>query len=114
MIGGTPISVEIADTDFLRERGLSGRESLGPEEGMLFVFPTEGLYQFWMKDMRFSIDIVWLDAEYRIADVHQRVNPETYPEIFTPKVKAQYVLELPAGFFENHQLKAGNILEIIK
>lgn len=114
MIGGVPISIEIVGTNTLRERGLSGRESLGADEGMLFVFPVEGLYQFWMKDMRFPIDIIWLDSEYRIVDVHQKVKPETYPETFTPKVKIRYVLELPAGFFENHQLKMGNMLEIIK
>lgn len=114
MLGGVPISIEIVDTDALRERGLSGRPSLGLSSGMLFVFSNDDEHRFWMKDMLFPIDILWLDAEYRIVDVHQDVKPETYPETFTPKVKARYVLELPAGFFENNGLKMGNTLEILK
>lgn len=113
-LGGVPISIEIVDTDMLREQGLSGRSFLGSNRGMLFVFPYEAEYRFWMKDMLFPIDILWLDTKYRIVDVHQNVKPETYPETFSPKVKVRYVLELPAGFFENNGLKMGNTLEILK
>lgn len=113
-LGGETLKLEIADTEVLREQGLSGHKPLGANEGMLFIFPNDDQHQFWMKDMLFPIDIVWFDSEYRIIDVRERADPNSYPEIFTPKSNARYVIELPAGFFEKYHLKVGNILEILK
>ena len=113
-LGGETLKLEIADTEILRGQGLSGHKPLGTNEGMLFIFPNDDRHQFWMKDMLFPIDIAWIDNEYRIVDVRERVDPSSYPEIFTPESNARYVLELPAGFFENHSLKIGNTLEILK
>lgn len=113
-LGGETLKLEIADTEGLRVQGLSGRKALGVNEGMLFDFSEDGYHQFWMKDMKFPIDIIWFDAGNRIVDVKERATPESYPEVFTPHTLARYVLEVPAGFFENHHLKMGNILEIIK
>ena len=113
-LGGETLKLEIADTEILREQGLSGHKPLGMNEGMLFAFPEEGFHSFWMKDMTFPIDILWLDSDYHIMDVRERAQPSSYPEIFTPRMPSQYVLELPEGFFENHSLKIGNTLEIIK
>ncbi len=112
-LGGVTLSLEIADTAFLRTRGLSGHQPLASNEGMLFVFPEDDLYEIWMKDMLFSIDIIWLDSEYRIVDVKERASPESYPEVFTPSVPARYVLELSLGFFKLHGLKKGDRLEFV-
>lgn len=113
-LGGETIVLEVADTNASHTRGLSGRERLAPGAGMLFVFSKDDRYGFWMKDMRFPIDIVWLDSEYRIVDVKESVLPSSYPEVFTPKSPSRYVLELPAGFFREHDLKVGDMLEILK
>lgn len=113
-LGGEALVLEIADTDALHTRGLSGHKPLAENEGMLFVFPKDGLYGFWMKDMLFPLDILWLDSEYRIIDVREGATPESYPQIFTPSTPARYVLELSSGFFSKHKLKNGNILEIMK
>lgn len=110
-IGGEELFLEIADTEAVRTKGLSWHKPLAPNEGMLFVFPKDGFYGFWMKDMLFSIDMLWLDRDYRIVDVKERASPESYPEGFTPRVPARYVLELSAGFFELHGLKKGDKLE---
>ena len=111
-LGGEGIAVAVADTSSSQSRGLSGREKLEPNEGMLFVFPKPALSGFWMKDMRFPIDIIYFDADRRIVDVWEDATPESYPKVFTPRVHAQFVLEVPAGFFADHHLKVGNIIEI--
>lgn len=95
--GGHRLNLEVVDTERERTRGLSGRESLGKNAGMLFVFPVSNTYGFWMKDMNFSIDIVWLDENFEIVYIKEEVSPETYPESFRPDTPARYVLEVNAG-----------------
>lgn len=107
-IGGQSVSVSIADTDATRQRGLGGRAGLGDREGMLFLFPRDGYYAFWMKDMRFSIDIVWLDASGGVVFIKKSVSPDTYPQAFRPNSPARYVLELPAGFTSQYNIKIGD------
>ena len=105
---GQIVKVAVADTPESRERGLSGRSELASDEGMLFVFPKDGQYAFWMKDMRFAIDIVWISYSEEIVDVEEKVSPETYPTVFTPRRPARYVLELPSGFVEEHDVTIGD------
>ncbi len=102
----------IADTPALREKGLSGRAGLAPDEGILFVFPADGQYGFWMKDMRFPIDILWLSGRGEILDMRKSVSPSTYPAVFTPAASARYVLELPAGFSEAYTVKIGDEVKL--
>jgi uncharacterized membrane protein (UPF0127 family) len=91
------ILVELATTPKAWEQGLSGRDSLAPETGMLFIFDQDGPQGIWMKDMKFAIDILWLDEHKRVIHKEERVAPETYPKVFTSASPARYVLELPAG-----------------
>jgi len=90
-------TVLIADSSDERILGLSNRDSL-PDgvDGMLFIFDEPNLHSIWMKDMNFSIDILWLDADFNIIDQALNTSPDTYPESFTPSIPALYVLELPA------------------
>src|SRR3989338_7198368 len=60
IIEGETFKIEIADTIQSHGRGLSGRAGLGADEGMYFVFPFRARYGFWMKGMKFPIDIVWI------------------------------------------------------
>lgn len=103
-IAGKTIMVEIADTETKRTQGLSGRESLRENEGMLFVFPEPDYHGFWMKDMQFPIDIVWLDENLRVISVTERIAPETFPEVFYPPKPIQFVLEVPAGVVSQKNL----------
>lgn len=114
VLGGEPLFLEVADTDVLRTQGLSLHRPLALNEGMLFIFPNDGRHGFWMKDMLFPIDILWLDSDYRIVDVKEHATPASYPEIFLPGAPARYVLEVSAEFFENHRLKQGDVLEILR
>ena len=114
LLSKNEIEVTIADTLELRERGLSYRERLASNEGMLFVFQEPKPYGFWMKDMNFPIDIIWFDANRRIVWVKERADPLSYPEIFTPSADALFVLEVPAGFFSEHHLHIGDLFEILQ
>lgn len=107
-VGGENFQVFIAETSEDRQQGLSFVESLGDREGMLFVFDTTDMYRFWMKDMNFSLDIIWLDDAGVIVDIASQVTLESYPELFAPVMPARYVLEVNAGTVEQLFLKKGD------
>ncbi len=105
---GTAIRVMLATTAAEREQGLSGKAGLAPDEGMLFVFDTDGEYAFWMKDMLFSIDMVWLSSEGKVVYIAKDVTPATYPASFAPSAPSRYVVELPAGWADAHGIQVGD------
>lgn len=107
VLNGREIRVAVADTPLLRERGLSGYSRLESDEGMLFVFEGDGRFGFWMKDMLFPIDILWLDAAGSIVHIENNVRPESYPSSFTPDSPARYVLELRAGSVKEYDIRIG-------
>ncbi|MCX6716418.1 MAG: DUF192 domain-containing protein [Candidatus Taylorbacteria bacterium] len=106
-INGQEINIIRAQTNEEEIQGLSGRDSLALNSGMLFYFDHDDFWKFWMKDMKFSIDIIWLDKDFRIIDIKNNATPLSYPELFTSKNVARYVLEVPAGFAQNYLLKDG-------
>lgn len=110
-IGDVVIDIDVAKTDTDREKGLSGREKLAENEGLLFIFEEEGDYGFWMKNMNFPIDIAWLDRNKKIIHIEKNILPETYPKTFSSPEKSLYVLETVAGFFENSKIKIGDFAE---
>jgi len=96
-IGSTEIPVEVVKRTEDLEQGLSGRESLNENKGMLFVLPERKIASFWMKDMKFPIDIVWISSDKKVVKVEANVSPSTYPMLFkNDNELAQYVLELQA------------------
>lgn len=105
---GQRFSAFVADTPSTQQRGLGGRESIEPLDGMLFVFERDGRYAIWMKDMRFAIDIIWVSAGGMVVDVRTNVSPDSYPETFEPKDSARYIFEAPAGFAERFGVKIGS------
>ncbi len=108
----TSVSVEVADTSEKRTLGLGDRIALLSGHGMLFVFETSDRYGFWMKDMHFALDMIWLDEDLKIVHIEKNVVPGSYPQIFKPEVPALYVLEVPAGFSEDHGLVLGDAASI--
>jgi len=98
----------LRDTPELRTKGLSGRSSLGADEVMLFTFEREGRNFFWMKDMLFSIDIVWLDSDKKVIHIEQSVKPESFPKSFGPDEDSKYVLEFKEGVAESIGLEVGD------
>jgi len=108
--GDRTLAVEEVVTDEDRRRGLSGRESIDQNYGMLFIFENNGRYCFWMKDMNFPIDILWLDGDYTVVDIKHSVSPDTYPKSFCPDTQARYVLEVQAGLSAAKNIAVGSKL----
>ncbi len=102
------LSVYLAKNKKSREKGLSHFSSLKKNQGMLFIFPNEEKHAFWMKEMKFPIDILWFDTKKSLCWVKENARPEDFPNIYIPKCSAKYVLEVPAGtykdFFHKKQL----------
>jgi len=111
-IGNSPILVELARTNLERQKGLSGRNKLPEGRGMLFIHDRDDIYGYWMPDMHFALDILWIASDMRVVHIEEDVRPESYPALFTSPVPARYVLELPSGFVEKHSLTVGNLLHL--
>ena len=106
--GSTTVDVLLAITDAEKEKGLSNHAPLEPNQGMLFIFPFSCQNSFWMKDMRFPLDIIWLDEQCRIVHIEKNLSPKTYPKIYTPVEMSRYVLEVNSGFSQKNNLNMGN------
>ena len=105
------IKVEIADDETERVRGLSGRDSLPPDQGMLFIFPQADEHGIWMKDMRFNLDILWLDENRRIIAIVGHLESSSYPKVVKPAIPARYVLEVNAGVTEKYGWSTGQVAD---
>lgn len=109
-LGTKTYQLEVADTQEARQLGLSGREELDPNAGMLFVFKDEAEQCFWMKDMNFSIDIIWLDSDKKIVNLEKNIAPKTFPNTFCAS-GAQYAIELNAGQIREAGISRGQVVD---
>ncbi len=117
-VGDTAVKVEVVKTTEERSKGLSGRESIGENEGMLFVFDqASSSPSFWMKDMEFAIDIIWINKD-KVVKIHKNVRP---PEegttqdkllIYRPDTPVEYVLEVKANFCDTNEVKVGTKVDL--
>ena len=111
--------VELAAEPELRIRGLSGRASLDSGTGMLFVFENSERFRFWMREMQFSLDIVWISSGCEVVDISVDVpfpDPSTplsdLPR-YSPESSAKYVLEINGGEAEDLGLGVGDPVEFL-
>jgi hypothetical protein len=106
--GRVTLTVEVARSPEEQVRGLSGRRSLEPDHGMLFVYERAQPVSIWMKGMRFPLDILWIHAG-RIVAIEKDAPPLTPvgPErVYT--ATADLVLEVPAGFTDRQKIRVGD------
>ena len=108
IINNHKIYIEIADTSEKRAQGLSNRDSLPEDHGMLFIFDTYQKSAFWMKDMRFPIDIIWIRDDI-IVDITKNVSILEGSELkhYFPSQQVNYVLEVNSGIVEKYKIKIG-------
>ncbi len=112
-LSDTPaFTFELADTLDEQVQGLSGRDDVPHNHGMLFVFPKDGRYGFWMKDMLVSIDIIWLSDTGKILSIEDSVSLATYPSVFYPPELVRYVLETRAGEARAQGWSAGSVISL--
>ena len=108
------VPVEVAQTEAEKTRGLSGRDRLAPDRGMLFVYEAPVRPLIWMRGMRFPLDILWI-RDGRVVDLVRGAKapaPGEAPQEFAPREDAQYVLEVPAGFVERQGIAVGDRVEM--
>ncbi len=113
---GFKVATELALTPDQQAKGLMFRPFLAPEAGMLFIFKDSGIKSFWMKNTIIDLDIVFLDANFKVVKVFHRL-PRSSPdlpedEIARASAPARCVLELAAGAARAHGLKPGSVLKI--
>ena len=112
--GQNCFSIELAKTNAEREQGLMNRKELDKNSGMLFIFDSDSIYPFWMKNTLIPLDMIWLDDNSKVVFVAQNVQPcKTFIcPITTPPVKAKYVLEINGGVSKILGIKVGDIAKI--
>lgn len=110
-VGGTTYKLQIAATEATRQAGLAGRANMPEDAGMLFAFDKPTSECFWMKNMRFSLDIIWVNAQKRVVYVKQNIAPSTYPATFCPTKPAAYAIELHAGEVAKRHIVIGEKLD---
>lgn len=109
---GMIVNVEIADTQAERVLGLYGHEPLLENEGMFFVFPNKEIQGFWMKDMLFPIDIIWIDGQM-VVGFQQNAQPENpVKTIYYSPAPVDSVLEVQAGFVVQNEVHIGDLLDV--
>ncbi len=117
-ISGKRIEVELADTEVKRRQGLSNIQSLGENQGMLFVFGKENIQPpFWMKDMLMSIDIIWINDD-KVTQIDKNVadpslgTPDSKLTLYIASEPVDYVLELNAGFSDKNNIQIGDSVDL--
>lgn len=110
IINGAELNADLAITITQRRNGLSVKEQLQPDEAMLFVFGSPNKQAFWMKGMKFPLDIFWLDTQGKVVHIEENLLPcseDATCKPYSPDIYAMYVLETSAGFAESHGIKLG-------
>jgi hypothetical protein len=109
-VGRSSFTLEIADTDPTRTRGLMRRDSMPRDHGMIFVFPDARPQAFWMKNTRIPLDIIYLDAGGKVVSCHTM---KPYDLATTPSAApAKYAIELNAGVVAETGVKPGDVLVV--
>ena len=118
VVGAKKIFVSVADTDEKRQEGLSGQKKLNDEQGMIFIFNTESHPAFWMIDMKFDLDLIWIDKN-KITGITPNVpKPDACNEdrktclrklpLYYPPSVVDEVLEVNSGWAEKNNVKVGD------
>ena len=111
-IGDTSLTVEIAESLPSQERGLSGRASLAPDSGMLFVYKDKDIRYFWMPNMSFALDVLWI-ADGTVVGLQENIPYQadngSIPR-FQSNASVDMVLEVNAGWIAQNKAKIGDLL----
>ena len=114
-INGFKVLLALASTDEQRIKGLSGLGKLNENEGMLFIFDKPSKQGFWMNEMNFPIDIIWLDSGSRVNHIESNLEPCKIfiaCHVYNPQVDSLYVLELRSGFTNDHSIQNGTRINL--
>ena len=107
------IDIEIADNNYERALGLMYRKSMADTLGMLFIMKYFEPQSFWMKNTFISLDIIYMDADFRIVKIQRNTEPRSTKSIPSYK-KAKYVVEVVAGFCRKHKIRKGDYINYFR
>ena len=110
-INGQQLQLEVAESFEARQCGLSGRTTLAPDRGMLFIFPRSMPVVFWMPDMKLPLSIAFLDEKRRIVSI-QTMIPEQVDNLYRSPGPVSYAIEVNRGWFTRHKVRVGDIVHI--
>ncbi len=117
MVNNAKIKLILAKKESDQETGLSNRNSLAQDQGMLFVFERKDYYQFWMKNMKFPIDMIYIN-DNKVVYVFDDVKPPTITKnvagmtIYRPNDPANFVLEVNSGIAKKYNIKPGTTINL--
>lgn len=113
-VNNVTIVADIAATNDQRTKGLAVKDTLNEDEGMLFVFSTSREHSFWMKNMKFPIDIIWISEYNEVVHIEHSLEP-CEPDAFCPTYKPDrnslYVLETVAGFAQKYNITENDYVD---
>lgn len=107
------IDIEIAENEAERTQGLMFRKSMEESRGMLFIFQTEKVQGFWMRNTLISLDIIYVNADLEIVKIQRRTQPLSEVSL-TSDVPALYVVEVIGGYCTKHNIREGDQIKYIK
>jgi uncharacterized protein len=114
-VNGFQLITDLAINNDQQSKGLSIKDTLNENEGMLFVFKQPSRQGFWMKDMKFPIDIIWLDTNSTVVHIENNLKPcisVLSCHVYFPDKNSLYVLETTAGFSQRHNVKIGTHIDL--
>jgi len=101
------LDVAVCDDDEKRQYGLMNLKKLDEKKGMIFIFPKSSKVDFWMKNTIIPLDMIFIDAENKIVQIHQNAKPYS-TDFISSKYKVLKVLEINAGLVKKYNVKIGN------
>jgi len=115
MISKHKLIADLAISTQQQSLGLSVKQNMTENQGMLFVFSSESQHPFWMKDMKFPIDIIWINSNQTVVHIEHSLQPCKSDEdcqVYSPDVNSLYVLETVAGYTIKYQVDVGTQIMI--
>jgi uncharacterized protein len=113
-VNGVELVADVAANNTQRTKGLAVKDHLNENESMLFVFSSAAKQVFWMKDMKFPIDIIWMDSNKTVVHIEHSLEPcpdEFHCPVYSPGANSLYVLETVAGFADRHGVTEGTKMQ---
>lgn len=106
-------TAELATDSISRAQGLSNHVALNKHQAMLFIYPEPGIYNYWMPNMNYPLDILWFDQNKKLIYIKENLPPcksRADCPIYGPATASQYVLEIPANLSKELQLQLGETI----
>jgi hypothetical protein len=112
---GMVLTPYVMDSPFELGTGLTKKGHIEDSSGALFIFDHEGYYKFWTKDMKFPVDIVWINEGWQVVDITKDARPCSGGDCptYMPKKPARYILEINGGLADRYNITEGDFIKVV-